>query len=368
MATMYKRAMDGMWCEKVLVDGKMKYVYAKTESALRKKLKDMKSYQTRWKTFEQCADEWETAHDGVVEENTMNAYRPHIRRAKEYFEGEYMADITPDEVQSYVDDLAAKRFARDTVHRALNVVNMIFRYAITMKGSPIRYNPCTAVSLPKGLSKKRREPPTEEQIIKVTPDSTMGLFAFFLLFTGLRRGELLALRWEDIDREEKKIRIRKAVSYSANQPTVKNRPKTAAGVRDVALLDVLADALPEDGKGYVFGGEKPLTATQFRKQWISWCRSVGLAEAETTTRKGSNGHTYTATKWHPLVTPHQFRHEYASMLEDAEVSEFEAKNQLGHSSIMVTKDIYTHIREKKAGAAVAGKLNAYLEGKRKKGE
>lgn len=45
-----------------------------------------------------------------------------------------------------------------------------------------------------------------------------------------------------------------------------------------------------------------------------------------------------------------------------------AKNQLGHSSIMVTKDIYTHIREKKAGSAVADKLNAYLEGKKKKGE
>lgn len=365
---MYQRQSDKRWCEKVKVDGKMKVITALSQKELKKKLTDVDSYKMHWKTFTECADEWENTHDGVVEGNTMNAYRPHIKRAKEYFEGEYIADITPDEVQSYVDNLASKRFARDTVHRGLNVVNMIFRYAITLKGSPIRNNPCTAVSIPKGLSKKRREPPTADQIIKVTPDSTMGLFAYFLLFTGLRRGELLALKWDDIDRQNRKIKIRKAVSFTDNQPTVKERPKTAAGVRDVALLDILRDALPPDGKGYVFGGDKPLTATQFRKQWLSWCRSVGLAEAEVTEHKGSNGHTYKSTKWYPLVTPHQFRHEYASMLEDAEVSEFEAKNQLGHSSIMVTKDIYTHIREKKAGSAVADKLNAYLEGKRKKGE
>ena len=221
----------------------------------------------------------------------------------------------------------------------------------------------------KGLPKKRREPPSEDQIIKVQPDSEMGLFAFFLLFTGLRRGELLGLKWEDIDFKDHVIHVRHVSTYASNQPDVKERAKTAAGVRDVALLDVLKDELKkiplQSQKGYVFGDEKPLTATEFRKRWLAWCRSVGLAEAETKTHKGKNGHQYTSTKWKPLVTPHQFRHEYASMLEDAGISEFEAKNQLGHSSITVTKDIYTHIRERKAGKDVASKLNNYLQVKKK---
>ena len=51
------------------------------------------------------------------------------------------------------------------------------------------------------------------------------------------------------------------------------------------------------------------------------------------------------------------------MLEDAEISEFAAKNQLGHSSIMVTKDIYTHIKEKKSSKGVADDLNKYINEK-----
>lgn len=360
---MYQRQSDKRWCEKVKIDGKLKVITALTQKELKKKLTDVDSYKLHWKTFTECADEWETKHQNVIEEKTLQSYRPHINRAKDYFEGEYIADITPDMIQAYMDHLADRRYARDTCHRSLNILNMIFRYAITQPGSPIRFNPCASVTLQKGLSKTRREPPTAEQIVKVTPDSTMGLFAYFLLFTGLRRGELLALKWEDIDKEAKQIHIRKAVSYASNQPDVKNRTKTDAGMRDVALLDVLANVLPDGKKGYVFGGETPLTATQFRKQWLAWCRSVGLAEAEVTEHKGSNGHTYKSTKWHPLVTPHQFRHEYASMLEDAQISEFEAKNLMGHSSILVTKDIYTHIREKKAGKDVADKLNTYIKEK-----
>lgn len=363
---MWQRKSDNRWCERVDVNGKKdkKLITAKTKAELSKKLKSYATYAENGRTFKESADAWEAAHSGVIEMKTMQSYRPHVERAVNRFGDQYVKDITPDEVQAYVDYLAGKRYARDTVRRALNVVKMIINYEITTPGSVVRINPCMAVKLQKGLKKTRREPPTAEQLIKVTPDSTFGLFAYFLQFTGLRRGELLALRWEDIDRENKIIHVHTGVSYASNQPKLKTT-KTEAGVRDVALLDILADVLPNRKRGYVFGDDKPLSATQFRKGWISWCRSVGLAEAEVTTHKGKNGHTYTNTKWKPLVTPHQFRHEYASMLEEAKISEFAAKNQLGHSSIMVTKDIYTHIRERKAGQNVAEDLNKFLQEKGK---
>lgn len=369
---MWQRASDKRWCERVAVKpgGKReKLITAKTKAELNKKLSDLRTYSEHGRTFSESAQAWEDAHESTIEAKSMQSYRPHVKRATEHFEGQYTKDITPDEVQAFVDGLARKKFARDTVHRALVVLNMIFNYEIVQPDSQVRFNPCSAVKLQKGLPKKRREPPTEEQIVKVTPDSEMGLFAYFLLFTGLRRGELLGLKWEEIDFDNHVIHVRQVSTYASNQAEVKERAKTAAGVRDVALLDVLEDELKkiplQSQKGYLFGDEKPLTATQFRKRWLSWCRSVGLAEGKTTTFKGKNGHTYTSTAWKPSVTPHQFRHEYASMLEDAGIGEFEAKNQLGHSSITVTKDIYTHIRERKAGKDVASKLNNYLQVKKK---
>ena len=365
---MWQRKSDNRWCERVPVkkgSKKTRLITAKTKPELNKKLKDINTYFEHGRTFTESAQAWEDAHASTIESKTMQSYRPHVKRATAHFEHEYISDITPDEIQAYIDYLAKLRLARDTIHRALNVMNMIFNYEIVQPDACIRFNPCVAVKLPKNLPKKRREPPTEEQLVKVTPDTQMGLFAYFLLFTGLRRGELLALQWQDIDFENHVIHVRQVATYSSNQAEVKKRAKTSAGIRDVALLDVLEDVLPRSQKGYVFGSEKPLTATQFRKQWISWCRSVGLAESKTTTFKGKNGHTYSHTEWKPLVTPHQFRHEYASMLEDAGIGEFEAKNQLGHSSITVTKDIYTHLRERKAGKNVADKLNAYIENKGK---
>lgn len=358
---MWQRNSDKRWCDRVNVNGKKKLITAKSKAELKKKLTDVATYIEKGRLFSESADAWETAHSALIEPNTYNSYKPHIKRVKEHFEGRYIKDITPDEIQAFIDSLARKRFARDTVHRALNVANMIFNYEIARPDASVRINPCAAVKLPKNLPKIHREPPTEEQLIKVTPDSEMGLFAFFLQFTGLRRGEMLALRWEDIDFDNHVIHVRKTVAFETNQPEIKERTKTSAGIRDVALVSVLEAVLPKDGKGYVFGGEKPLTATQMRKRWLSWCREVGLAESVVTKHKGKNGHIYTTTKWKPLVTPHQFRHEYASILEDAGISEFDAKNQLGHSSIMVTKDIYTHIKKRKAGRTVADTLNRYME-------
>ena len=361
---MWQRKSDERWCERVVVNGKKKLLTARTQKELNRKIREIDTFAEHGRTFRECAEAWESVHSATIEQKTMQAYKPHIERAVAHFEGQYMKDITPHQIQAYVDFLAAQRFARDTVRRSLNVLKMVFNYEITSPGSLVTSNPCVAVKIQKGLKKERREPPTEEQLIKVSPDSDFGLFAYFLQFTGLRRGELLALKWEDIDFKNKVIHVRHAVSYASNQPKMKE-PKTTAGNRDVALLDVLADVLPRSKKGYVFGGDKPLSATQFRKGWLSWCREVGLAEAHTTTHKGKNGHTYTKTKWIPKVTPHQFRHEYASILEDAGISEFAAKNLLGHSSIIVTKDIYTHIRERKAGKNVAGKLNDFIREKGK---
>ena len=357
---MWQRASDKRWCERITVNGKKKLITAKSKTDLHKKITDANTYAEHGRTFKESAEIWESVHSDTIEQKTTQSYKPHVERAVAHFGDRYIKDITPDEIQAYIDFLAAQRFAKDTVRRSRNVLNMIFNHEITSPGSLVRINPCAAVKIPKGLTKTRREPPTEDQIVKVTPDSDFGLFAYFLLYTGLRRGELLALQWQDIDTENHVIHVRQVATYASNQPAVKGRAKTAAGMRDVALVDRLESVLPKGRKGYVFGGEKPLSATQFRKGWLQWCRSVGLAEAEVKTHKGKNGHQYTKTKWKPLVTPHQFRHEYASMLEDAKISEFAAKGQLGHSSIIVTKDVYTHIRELKAGKNVAQDLNKYL--------
>ena len=353
------------WIERLsLPDGSKKEISAKTQNALAKKLTAFNTETANGKLFSAYADAWEESRENKIEEKTAQSYAPHVKRAKEYFAGKNIQDITPDEVQAYVDYIVELNFAKDTVRRALVVVNKIFKYAITRPGSGLRFNPCAAVEIPRGLRQTQREPPEPEQIAKVTADTEIGLFAYFLLCTGLRPGELLALRWEDIDRNEKTITVQKAATYASNKAVVKSRTKTAAGMRTVPLLDVLDEALPKSGTGYVFGGDTPYDKVTFYREWTRWCESVGLAEVTIETHTNPNNkHTYKKRIVKPLVTPYQFRHEFASMLEDEGVSEFDAQHIMGHSSIQITKDKYTQFRAKKNKSLDAReKLNKRFNG------
>lgn len=354
------RRKDGRWQEVITVNGVRKYFYGKTKAEVLRKIQEFESKAGAGVTFNEAADAWHTERIEQVTEKTATNYDAPLRRAKEQFGEELLPDISPAMIQAYIKGLVAKKLAKRTVQLHLDVLSMIFNHAIIQPGAKISVNPCDAVSIPRGLAQKRRLPPTDEQLAAVNLDCRFGLFAYFLMYTGLRPGELRALRYEDIDRENKLIHVTKAVTNPSNKAFIKET-KTEAGTRDVDLLDVLADVLPNKKHGFIFGGDKPLSKTQFRKEWVWFCREAGLAEKEEIEHIGPNGHRYVRTEWKPKVTPHQFRHAFASMLDDAGIDETVAKDLLGHSSIVVTKDVYTHLRAAKKERAAAA-LNKYLAG------
>lgn len=359
---MFYSAKKDLWIERVEVSGgKTRELSARTKNALARKLTAFRADIKNGPKFSDVADEWFEHHEMRLEPTTAQAYKPHMERAKKFFSDQYIKDITPDEVQGFIDYLVERDFAKDTVRRGRVVVNKIFKYAITKPDSVIRFNPCDAVEVPRGLKQTKREPPTESQLAKVSfdPQTEGGLFALFLLCTGLRPGELLALQWDDIDRVNKIITVHEAAQYASNKARIKESTKTAAGMRTVPLLDVLNDALPEGKHGFVFGGSAPWTHSEERRIWSEWCAENGMAERVTTVYKRPDGSDYKKAVWKPKVTPYQFRHEYASMLEDESVSEFAAQHVMGHASIITTKDKYTQFRQKKGHEnEVADKLNA----------
>ena len=180
-----------------------------------------------------------------------------------------------------------------------------------------------------------------------------------LLYTGLRRGEILALQWSDVDFEKRTISVTKSVSFAAtgNQPEIKST-KTEAGEREVILLDRLALRLyARQGKPdeYIFGGSKPMTQSVFTRSWRNYCLDTGLWHwKEVTRQKGRKKETVQVKE--PSVTPHQLRHAFATMCFEMGVAPKDAQQLLGHSKIEVTMDTYTHIRKNRR-SEVAVMLN-----------
>lgn len=290
-------------------------------------------------TFEAAADAWERKHRERVGANTAETYKAPLRRICAQFDGMDAEEVSAMSVQAFLNDLGKQGFSRRSVQLHRDIINMIFNDAIV--DGRLRFNPCSAVQMPRNLPTKKRELPSDAAIVAVKngAGAPFGLFAIVCLYAGLRRGEALALQFEDIDRDARLIHVNKAVEYIGNNPHIKP-PKTAAGVRDVPLLAPLASALPERKHGLVFPREDGglLTKTQFRKRWLKYCDSIGYE-----------------------ITAHQLRHGYATILYEAGIADKDAQELLGHSSIAVTRDVYTHIRQRRK-EDTARRLNEYLQG------
>lgn len=140
----------------------------------------------------------------------------------------------------------------------------------------------------------------------------------------------------------------KSVNYSGmnqNNPILSPHPKSDAGIREVMMLDCLANRLKDMAEGqpteyFIFGGAEPLTKSALRKRWQKYQK-----ETDTT------------------FTPHQLRHAYATILYDAGIDEKVAQGLMGHSTIQLTRDIYTHVRMNRKEMA-AKTLNKYINEKR----
>lgn len=317
---MVKRS-DGRWQERVILsDGSTKYFYGKTKAELMRKVADAKSNKDRGIRFVLAAEEWNAVHEKAVSYNAHRCYSQPYKSAVEEFGNKRIKDISTPEIDLYIKRIAAKGYAKRTVQSYLTVVNLIFEHAMLQGYTDS--NPASVVPLPPHLKSTQRTLPSEDDIarVKAAVDKPFGFFAFFLMYTGLRRGEALALTYDDIDLKNKTISVSKSMYWVGNTPNIKST-KTEAGNRTVILLDAVAKRLPE-GSGYLFGGEKPLTNTMFRRRWDKYVRESGID-----------------------LSCHQLRHLYATILYEAGIDEKIAQELMGHSSITVTRNIYTHIRK-----------------------
>lgn len=321
------RRKDGLWQQAmtVVVNGRktQKYFYGQTKSEVLRKIQTYKDEQAEGLTFEEVADEWWKSHEPTLAANTTKSYKPALERAKARFGKQRIQALESTDVDRFLKDYIKENTpARKTAATQLMVVNLTFKYAVSHGYA--RYNPVRDVSLPRNLPKKARKFPTQDDIrkVKASVNVHFGMFAYWVLYTGCRRGELQALTWEDVDLKNKWINISKSLYYKNGKATLKP-PKTEKGIRRVPLLKKLAEQI-HPGTGIIFANTKGtyLTEHEFQDCWAKYVEASGVD-----------------------CTPHQLRHAYATMLYENDVDPKEIQQLLGHAQLSTTMDIYTHIRE-----------------------
>ena len=309
-------------------------------------------------TFRQIAEAWHDWKWPKIREGTRVCYRPAYQRALELFGERTASEIEPYEIQNQLIRLKEKDYSAKTIKTQRVVCRSIFRHAIVdpKMGKEIRTNPAADVPLPNGMKKAaKREAPEDDVVQKIRNgiDAYFGLFPLFLMSTGFRRGEALAIQWQDVDFKKKQIRCSKQISYEGGTPTVADT-KTDAGVREVPILPdllfYLKAAMPEDAKPahYVFYGtdpEKYMSESTYRRRWLHYCKEMGFVEDNPEERQGKR-RKYIVHHFKPTLTAHVLRHGYATLLFEAGVDVYSAQTLLGHADLETTTAIYTHLRNK----------------------
>jgi integrase len=275
-----------------------------------------------------------------------------------------LTEVRRKHVQALADELRRSGLAPSTVHNKLDPLRVVFKRAV--REEVITADPMLHLELPRvrGRREKVATRAEAEALLEALPASERALWAT-AFYGGLRRGELRALRWSDVDlaAEPGTIRVRRTWDDVEGEVAT----KTAAGERSVPLTGRLRALIAEHGlqtgrsaDDLVFGrtAALPFVPTTVRSRAL---RAWGWKQV--TVRKDGRA----TTRWvkarpgalEPL-TPHEARHCCASYLIEAGLNDLELMATIGHSDPRTTKVIYGHLFAD-SGATIAAKLDAYLD-------
>ncbi|MBR2389004.1 MAG: site-specific integrase [Clostridia bacterium] len=305
--------------------GKRVYFYGKNVREVKEKILTYNQKQERGISFKEISSGWWEEAEPLLSSQSKRGYKQAKERAEAEFYNTSIKDIKVKDVNNYLRELGSEYTSIKTVQRFRLVLNLIFKYAI--EHNEIEYNPCSNAKMPKGLQKSKRSAASveDEKIIKNTKEGW--LFPFFAIYTGMRKGEILALQWKDINFKDNLINVYKSVQHEGNKPSIKDT-KTEAGTRIVPLLKPLKERLegitPRRAENYIFSddGSQPLTNRRYITLYNEYKKKYGIT-----------------------CTAHQLRHSFATIAFENGIDAKDVQELLGHKQLSTTLDIYTDFRK-----------------------
>lgn len=234
-----------------------------------------------------------------------------------YFENMALASIDTAVVQQFFQ--TKQHLSKSYTKQMLIMLHEIFENAVEdkkMLGDPTNSK---RITLPEKVTKREALDP--EQFYDIVAhlhdlDGQEALFMALLCFTGMRRGEILGLKWDNILSD--KILVRAQVTFKGNTSTYSEYTKSKSGIRDLPITEELAPYLANRGEGLVFGTDTPYTQSKFDRMWQRIGKKINLYKA----------------------SPHVFRHTYLSILAASNVDPKTIQAIAGHADFSFTFNKY----------------------------
>lgn len=278
-------------------------------------------------TFKKFGELWlENYVESNLKPSTINGYKDIVQKKLSFLDGKFLSEITTVQLQGYVAS-RLRTVSAKTVSNEAMVMKQLFKYA--RKWGYIKVNPADDVVRPKTQETEIQIlNPVEVRRLVEKADSLYKIAFLTAFLTGLRAGELWALKWSDIDWNSNRLFVNRSIWKGNFQ-----KPKTKKSIRKVDLTQQLMSEL---------------------KKWRLACPLSDLDLIFPSVNGGTTNHInmmnrvfYPALKRAGLrqVSFHSLRHSNASIRIQGGQNIKYISEQLGHSSIRTTLDIYGHLFE-----------------------
>lgn len=322
-------------------------------------------------TFNQFAEMYFTEHaPSALKEYTVKQYKDiYERRLKPFFGNMKLNNINALDVRHWLTKMARTDKPGELKENSKGVY---FRTLSSMLGVAFRWelideNPCRRVRTPRSKQstvKALQLSDFDKLFSKIDsyPDPRAVLLIYLLSSTGIREGEAAGLKWQDVDYENRTIRIEREAVYIPKIGLRITSPKSSTSTREVCIPDLLCDKLRE------------FKAIQDKD--IADRHSLYNDEGYIITQfNGSPVHASTIREWTkkvfdfcevPYVTVHGLRHTYASLLISNGTDPRTAAAQLGHSSPSLTMNVYANPQfnaKRKAGDLIGNIMGRNIQEK-----
>lgn len=285
-------------------------------------------------------EEWLSFTRGRLEPSTFAIYGMLVRAHLIPALGHYpMNRLTPLDIQRFYATLQEAGSNHNSAAKPLSPKSIKNLHAILRKAlsQAVRWelltrNPADAVELPRRIRPATKALTNGDLQRLMTAVENSGAWRIPLLIaigTGMRRGELLALQWQDYDPEHRVLVVQRALSHVSTKRIVVKGTKTGR-VRVVALNESLIQVLDR---------HREITPYKAPTDWICSHGDGGYLSPHSFTK-------YFTTLVHTLnldITLHGLRHTHATALLAAGIPVKVISERLGHASVVITQDIYAHV-------------------------
>ena len=287
--------------------------------------------------FEAFTELWLTQYaEGAVKRSTLDAYRSVIKNHLVEHFGDYeLRHITAEEVQQFVTTKRKAGLSPKTVSNHVVILKEMFKHAV--RWGYLRSSPAEHVERPRSSHREMDflNPQEVRAFLQASRESYPERYSLFLtaVMTGMRRGELLAMKWQNVDWNRGQYFVKESLYRQSFQ-----EPKSERSRRSINLSPTVLDVLEA---GFDSQAATGLHADPAYQDLI-FCHEDGRSLNPDHLSK-KELHRVLEAAGLRRIRFHDFRHTYVALLISQGESPKYIQSQLGHASIQVTLDRYGHL-------------------------